>query len=106
MSTMADDPRVLADRPGLIGTLATYRSRIARGDIGQLPVLIGLLVIWLVFYAASGGTFFSPFNLVNLALQMAAVGTIATTRCARGVTNDTGDSSGSATRLPCRLSAG
>src|SRR5207237_420536 len=41
------------------------------------PVLIGLLVIWLVFYAASGGTFFSPFNLVNLALQMAAVGTIA-----------------------------
>jgi len=77
MSTMADDPRVLADRPGLIGTLATYRSRIARGDIGQLPVLIGLLVIWLVFYAASGGTFFSPFNLVNLALQMAAVGTIA-----------------------------
>ena len=77
MSTMADDPRVVADRPGLSGTLATYRTRIARGDIGQLPVLIGLLVIWLVFYAASSGTFFSPFNLVNLALQMAAVGTIA-----------------------------
>jgi D-xylose transport system permease protein len=77
MSTMADDPRVVADRPGLLGTLATYRTRIAQGDIGQLPVLVGLLVIWLVFYAASGGTFFSPFNLVNLALQMAAVGTIA-----------------------------
>jgi D-xylose transport system permease protein len=77
MSTMADDPRVVADRPGLHGTLATYRTRIAQGDIGQLPVLVGLLVIWLVFYGASGGTFFSPFNLVNLALQMAAVGTIA-----------------------------
>src|SRR6266536_886369 len=77
MSTMADDPRVVADAAGLRGTLATYRTRIARGDIGQLPVLIGLVVIWLVFYAASNGTFFSPFNLVNLALQMAAVGTIA-----------------------------
>ena len=77
MSTMADDPRVVVERPGLRGTLATYRTRIAQGDIGQLPVLIGLLVIWLVFYAASNGTFFSPFNLVNLALQMAAVGTIA-----------------------------
>ena len=74
---MADDPRVVADRPGLRGTLTTYRSQIAHGDIGQLPVLIGLVAIWLVFYVASGGTFFSPFNLVNIALQMAAVGTIA-----------------------------
>jgi len=77
MSTMVDDPRVIASVAGLRGTLAGYRARIARGDIGQLPVLIGLVVIWLVFYVASGGTFVSPFNLVNLALQMAAVGTIA-----------------------------
>jgi len=77
MSTMVDDPRVIASVAGLRGTLAGYRARIARGDIGQLPVLIGLVVIWLVFYIASGGTFVSPFNLVNLALQMAAVGTIA-----------------------------
>ena len=77
MSTMVDDPRVIASAAGLRGTLAGYRARIARGDIGQLPVLIGLVVIWLVFYVASGGTFVSPFNLVNLALQMAAVGTIA-----------------------------
>lgn len=77
MSTMVDDPRVVAPRAGLMGTLANYRTRIAQGDIGQLPVLIGLVVIWLIFYAASGGTFVSPFNLVNLSLQMAAVGTIA-----------------------------
>ena len=77
MSTMVDDPRVIASVAGLRGTLAGYRARIARGDIGQLPVLIGLVAIWLVFYVASGGTFVSPFNLVNLALQMAAVGTIA-----------------------------
>ena len=74
---MLDDPRVVAGGQGLRGTLATYRTRWAQGDIGQLPVVIGLVVIWLVFYVASGGTFVSPFNLVNLALQMAAVGTIA-----------------------------
>lgn len=77
MSTMANDPRLVAETAGLRGTLATYRTRIAQGDIGQLPVLVGLLVIWLIFYTTSNGTFFSPFNLVNLALQMAAVGTIA-----------------------------
>jgi len=77
MSTMANDPRVVLDRSGLRGTLATYRTRIAQGDIGQLPVVIGLIVIWLIFYVASSGTFVSPFNLVNIALQMSAVGTIA-----------------------------
>ena len=77
MSTMANDPRVVLDRSGLRGTLATYRTRIAQGDIGQLPVVIGLIVIWLIFYVASNGTFVSPFNLVNIALQMSAVGTIA-----------------------------
>jgi D-xylose transport system permease protein len=77
MSTMANDPRVVLDRAGLRGTLATYRTRIAQGDIGQLPVVIGLVVIWVIFYLASNGTFISPFNLVNIALQMAAVGTIA-----------------------------
>jgi len=74
---MANDPRLVAEGAGLRGTLATYRSRIGQGDIGQLPVLVGLIVIWLIFYVTSNGTFFSPFNLVNLALQMAAVGTIA-----------------------------
>ncbi|HEX9369164.1 MAG TPA: hypothetical protein VF921_21215, partial [Vicinamibacterales bacterium] len=74
---MAGDPRLVAEGSGLRGTLATYRTRVAQGDIGQLPVLVGLLVIWLTFYVTSNGTFFSPFNLVNLALQMAAVGTIA-----------------------------
>ncbi len=74
---MAGDPRLAAAEQGLGGVLAGYRRRIAQGDVGQLPVLVGLIVIWGVFYAATGGTFFRAENLVNLALQMAAVGTIA-----------------------------
>jgi|BarGraNGADG00212_2_1021979.scaffolds.fasta_scaffold09016_3 D-xylose transport system permease protein len=77
MSTMLNDPRLASDRPGLAGALAGYRRRIAQGDIGQLPVIIGLAVIWVIFYFASNGNFFKPVNLVNLSLQMASVGTIA-----------------------------
>jgi D-xylose transport system permease protein len=77
MSTLLGDPRLLEERPGLAGLLVGYRRRIRQGDVGQLPVVVGLALIWAIFYWASGGTFFRPENLVNLSLQMAAVGTIA-----------------------------
>lgn len=77
MSTMLNDPRLIAERPGLRGAFSAWRRRVASGDVGQLPVVIGLIVIWAIFYSTSGGKFFLPINLVNLGLQMAAVGTIA-----------------------------
>jgi D-xylose transport system permease protein len=77
MSTMVNDPRLIAEQPGLMGAFAAWRRRVASGDVGQLPVVIGLIVIWGIFYVTSGGKFFLPINLVNLGLQMAAVGTIA-----------------------------
>ena len=77
MSTMANDPRLIAEKPGLAGAFAAWRRRVANGDVGQLPVVIGLIVIWAIFYVTTDGKFFYPQNLVNLGLQMAAVGTIA-----------------------------
>ncbi|MEO8438305.1 MAG: sugar ABC transporter permease [Chloroflexota bacterium] len=78
MSTMPVDPRLLVEQGGLAGALAGYRRRIASGDVGALPVVIGLVVIWGVFALTSpNGSFLSPFNLTNLALQSAATGTIA-----------------------------
>src|SRR5260221_5853044 len=44
-----------------------------RGDIGQLPVFIGLIVIGLYFQFASNGLFLSPENLYNLSGQVTAV---------------------------------
>ncbi len=76
-STMAQDPRLIAERPGLAGIVASYRRRIAQGDIGQLPVVIGLIVIGAIFELSTNGVFLGAFNLVNLTLQMAATGTIA-----------------------------
>jgi D-xylose transport system permease protein len=76
-STLPYDPRVIAEAGGLRGALAIYRRRITSGDVGPLPVVIGLVIIWTVFGLASGGTFLGAFNLTNLALQSAATGTIA-----------------------------
>ncbi len=76
-STQEHDPRVIREQAGLGGLVADYRRRFAQGDIGQLPVLIGLIAICTIFQIASDGVFLDSFNLVNLTLQMAAVGTIA-----------------------------
>ena len=76
-STLEHDPRVVAERRGIAGFFADYRQRLRQGDIGQLPVIVGLIAIWSIFYVASNGVFLSPFNLVNLTLQMAAVGSIS-----------------------------
>ena len=71
-STMVNDPRIIAR-----GRMASLRRRLANGDIGQLPVIIGLIVIWGIFGYASGGTFFKSENMVDLSNQMAATGAIA-----------------------------
>ncbi len=49
---------------------------VSQGDIGSLPIIIGLVVIALIFQAANSN-FLSPLNLTNLMVQIAAVGTIA-----------------------------
>ncbi|WP_028937305.1 sugar ABC transporter permease [Pseudonocardia spinosispora] len=56
--------------------LDSARDRLRRGDLGSLPVAVGLVAIAVVF-SALNEHFLSPENLTNLALQMAATGTIA-----------------------------
>jgi len=76
-STLEHDPRVIAERTGVAGVLRAYGRQLRQGDVGQLPVLVGLVVIWTIFEIAADGRFITPFNLVNLTLQMAAGGTIS-----------------------------
>ncbi len=61
---------------GIFGTIRAFRSRVSNGDLGSLPVVVGLVVIWAVFQALNKD-FLSANNLVNLTLQSAAVGTIS-----------------------------
>ena len=76
-STLEHDPRVIEERAGVRGLFAEYGRRLRQGDIGQLPVIGGLIVIGTIFQIASDGSFLTSFNLVNLTLQMAAGGTIS-----------------------------
>ena len=60
----------------LRGLVDAARDRLRRGDLGSIPVAVGLVLIAIVF-SALNGHFLSAENLTNLALQMAATGTIA-----------------------------
>src|ERR1700736_2235802 len=56
--------------------LARLQDRVRHGDLGLLPVIVGLIVIWSVFQTQNN-RFLSPGNLTTLPPQIAAVGTIA-----------------------------
>ncbi|MFL6127202.1 sugar ABC transporter permease [Actinophytocola sp.] len=56
--------------------VSAARDRVRRGDLGSVPVAVGLVLIAVVF-SSLNRHFLSAENLTNLALQMAATGTIA-----------------------------
>ncbi|HWM17332.1 MAG TPA: sugar ABC transporter permease, partial [Microbacterium sp.] len=58
------------------GALALLLARVRGGDLGSLPVVVGLVLIWTVFQVLNP-VFLSSTNLVNLTMQCAAIGTIA-----------------------------
>jgi D-xylose transport system permease protein len=72
----AIDPRLIQEAPGLKGAWQGFRRRVSQGELGSLPVIIGLVAIWLTFYLANE-RFLSAINLTNLMLQIAAMGTIS-----------------------------
>ncbi|WP_262853042.1 sugar ABC transporter permease [Mumia quercus] len=66
----------------LVGTespravLGAFGRRIRSGDLGMAPVVIGLLLIWVVFFFQNE-RFLSSRNLVNLSLDSATIGMIS-----------------------------
>src|ERR671927_251620 len=66
----------LQEYRGIRGAVAATATRVRSGDLGALPVVIGLIVIAIIFQALNP-VFLSSRNLVNLALEAAPVGVIA-----------------------------
>ena len=66
----------LADRSGVRGAVQGSVDRLRGGDLGALPVVAGLVVIFAVMYVLNDN-FLSPTNLVNLTLQASDTGVIA-----------------------------
>ncbi len=69
------DIRVRHDE-GFGGWLRGTLDRVRSGDLGSLPVVVGLLVIWTVFQSLNP-VFLSADNLVNLLFDCSTVGVIA-----------------------------
>jgi D-xylose transport system permease protein len=76
-STLLDraDER-LKDRSGISGALKAFADGVQSGDLGSLPVVIGLAIIWTVFQTLNP-VFLSPRNLVNLLFDCSTVGIIS-----------------------------
>src|SRR5690625_3900122 len=71
----AADERIIEDR-GFRGQINRLTERVRGGELGFLPVIVGLAIIWTIF-GLLNSTFLSPTNLSNLLMQSAGVGTIA-----------------------------
>ena len=71
------DPRLRVDPEGLAGLWTRFTRRVSQGELGSLPVIIGLVVIWL-YFSLSEENFLTSGNITNLFLQITAVGIIAT----------------------------
>ena len=66
----------LKDRSGIAGSLKAFADRLQSGDLGSLPVVVGLIIIWTVFQTLNP-VFLSPRNLVNLLFDCSTVGIIS-----------------------------
>ncbi|MFI6793381.1 sugar ABC transporter permease [Nonomuraea sp. NPDC050383] len=75
VTTDRQDER-LQSRTGLRGAITDVVERARGGDLGVIPVVVGLVVIWTVLQILNP-VFLSSANLVNLTLESAAVGVIA-----------------------------
>lgn len=61
---------------GIGGAIRRFFDRVRSGDLGSLPVIVGLVIIWTVF-ASINPIFLSSSNLVNLLFDCSTVGVIA-----------------------------
>lgn len=61
---------------GIGGTISAFIDRVKSGDLGSLPVIVGLVIIWTVFTLLNP-IFLSPNNLVNMLFDCSTTGVIS-----------------------------
>ncbi|MFG2821803.1 sugar ABC transporter permease [Kitasatospora sp. NPDC048365] len=75
-ATPAVDPRLIVRQEGVKGYLGEFKRRLSSGELGSLPVVVALIVIWAVF-GSLNSSFLSAQNLSNLSQQIVGTGMIA-----------------------------
>ncbi|MFG2945980.1 sugar ABC transporter permease [Streptomyces adustus] len=70
------DPRLLVREEGLKGYVTEFKRKIKGGELGSLPVFVGLIVIWTIFQTQNS-RFLSADNLSNISYYLSATGMLA-----------------------------
>ncbi|MFB7664495.1 sugar ABC transporter permease [Kitasatospora sp. NPDC056138] len=71
----AVDPRLLVREAGFAGYLDEFKRRMKSGDLGSVPVVLGLILIAAIFQGLTGN-FLNPDNLTNITKWIAGPGLI------------------------------
>ncbi|MFG2311956.1 sugar ABC transporter permease [Streptomyces sp. NPDC048566] len=75
-SDVAVDPRLLVREQGLTGYVTEFKRKVKGGDLGSIPVVIGLVVIWIIFQSLNSN-FLTAGNLSDISVAMVGTGMIA-----------------------------
>jgi D-xylose transport system permease protein len=70
------DPRLLVREEGFKGYWTEFTRKVKGGELGSLPVVIGLIIIWTIFQFQND-RFLSADNLSNVSYYLSATGMIA-----------------------------
>ncbi|MFI5685280.1 sugar ABC transporter permease [Streptomyces sp. NPDC051636] len=75
--TRARRPRPVRAVAGAVeGCAAVFRHKLRAGELGSLPVILVLAVVWIIFQSLNDN-FLSPRNLSNLSVDIVGTGLIA-----------------------------
>ena len=72
----AVDPRLLVQEQGLAGYLTEFRRKLKAGELGSLPVILGLVVICVIFQSLNSA-FLSAQNISDITVTMVGTGMIS-----------------------------
>jgi D-xylose transport system permease protein len=70
------DPRLLVREQGLKGYVTEFKRKMKAGDLGAIPVVIGLAIIWIIFQSLNSN-FLTAGNLSDISVAMVGTGMIA-----------------------------
>ncbi|GAA4802869.1 sugar ABC transporter permease [Streptomyces ziwulingensis] len=70
------DPRLLVREQGLAGYVGEFKRKLKSGDLGSIPVVLGLVIIWIIFQSLNSN-FLTAGNLSDMSVAMVGTGMIA-----------------------------
>ncbi|SEN34773.1 D-xylose transport system permease protein [Actinacidiphila rubida] len=75
-AVVAVDPRLLVREEGFKGYITEFKRRLRGGELGSLPVIVALIVIWVIFQSQSS-KFLTSGNVLHITYFLSGTGMLA-----------------------------